>query len=177
MAFKIENSATTDNLDWDAWYQKQADTFGRIETKRTLRERYEKIRPDIGLRIFRKKKKLTQIEMSKIMGVSRRTYIDYEHGERAISSIALSLLLVEFDCDLNLLFKQEHSPPSPEQAQKYAQLADQIFTDLQSRFDGLSDEDKWSITGAIIADRSDPSSWQERDLADFVEEHRGLAAS
>jgi len=58
-----------------------------------------------GLREFRSRHGLSQEQMAKLMQVSKRSYLDYERGERSVPSAALVELVARTDLDLNELFR------------------------------------------------------------------------
>ena len=63
-----------------------------------------------GLKRFRENHQIYQVVMAKMMGVSKRSYIDYEHNGRAVPSSALSKLLAHTGLDLNELFTGKPQP-------------------------------------------------------------------
>jgi len=155
----------TQNWDEKEYYR----MLGEQAVANDEQERFEKVRPDIGLKFFRSWKGLSQVEMATVMDVSRRSYIDYEHGEKPVPSVALARLLSKFDCDLNVLFTQHPAPITAAQGAKFTNRAIDLTIELMRLCKGMDKEDARKVVGAIIADESDPACWDEKYIMDYVE--------
>ncbi len=63
-----------------------------------------------GLKLERSRLGISQSAMAELMGVSKRSYIDYEVHGRAVPSAALSALTAQTGVDMNQLFFGEEAP-------------------------------------------------------------------
>lgn len=164
MAFSLSASEKWDDKEY---YQMLGEQMEAADEQ----ERFEKVRLDIGLKKFRLSKDLSQVEMAAVMGVSRRSYIDYEHGEKPVPSVALARLLSKFDCDLNVLFTQQPAPITATQGAKFTNQAIDLTIGLMGLCKGMDKKDARKVVGAIIADKGDPACWDEKYIMDYVITH------
>lgn len=72
--------------------------------------RAAKISVSRGLKQERGRLRISQSAMAELMGVSKRSYIDYEVHGRAVPSAALSALTAQTGVDMNQLFFGEKAP-------------------------------------------------------------------
>lgn len=93
-----------------------------------------------GLKEFREQNGLSQAEMAKLMSVSKRSYIDYEHGARAASSDAISELSAWSDIDLNELFRGEKEAIAKVKIEGLIEKLFQILSDFGALREGLKTE-------------------------------------
>lgn len=67
-------------------------------------ERRDQIRPHIGLKNLRSRAGISQVNMAKKMGVSRKSYQLYENGGLPIPSDKIARVIAYFDVDIRELF-------------------------------------------------------------------------
>lgn len=76
-----------------------------------MTQEYQKTRQYLHIRIrtLRKQAHITQEEMSKILGISRRTYANYERGVHAMPAEVLVCIADIFDTSLDYLTGRDAS--------------------------------------------------------------------
>lgn len=100
MAFKLNQIHNQSEEDLG----QHCDYLLEIEREAELNRNLSQMAPHIGLKKVRHALGKTQIEMAGIMSVSRRSYIDYEHGAKPIPSTPIMRLKALYYIDLNKLF-------------------------------------------------------------------------
>jgi transcriptional regulator with XRE-family HTH domain len=91
----------------------------------------------IGARLFqfRQSVGLTQTAMAEAIGVSARTYQNYERGEREISAIVIRALYRKFGVDPVWVLDGDDTPPRRYSAQMDANLLTIVLEEVESRLE------------------------------------------
>lgn len=97
-----------------------------------------------GLAKLRKRKKLTQIEVSKLVGIQRTTLCNYENGKREPDFETIKKLASFYDVSMDELFG--HTPK-----------IDQVRNVALEEYEKLSDDKKKIIDDLIHALRASDS--------------------
>jgi transcriptional regulator with XRE-family HTH domain len=129
--------------------------------------RIARCKPHDGLKRIRKEHKRSQAEMADLLGVSRRTYQDFENGKRAIPSNVIALLHGHFDCDLHQLFTGSPVPTPRKERASYAIAALNAIFALRSRFGEEISEEKLRQYATLTAELTEPG--EEPELIWLIE--------
>ena len=95
---RIENFELKDTIEK---MKKEHDANNNIND-----ERYCKDVMGCNMRMFRKKKKITQAQMARIIGVSTHTLIDVEHGRMYLNMESLIIFCNTVKIPMTYLFKK-----------------------------------------------------------------------
>ncbi|MCA3437098.1 MAG: helix-turn-helix transcriptional regulator [Rhodobacter sp.] len=133
-----------------------------IQLRQEEREhRLARCRPHDGLKRIRKDNKRSQAEMANLLGVSRRTYQDFENGKRAIPSDVIALIHGHFDCDLHQLFTGSPMPTPRTERASYAIAALNAFFTLQTKFGEAISLDQLRHYATLTAELTEPGEEPE----------------
>lgn len=102
-------------------------------------ERLGRISLARGLKKYRGGVQISQVIMAKMMGVSKRSYIDYEHNGRAVPSSALVELLAHTNLDMNELFFGEEKPIQDHRLEETAMQAFRLMERLRGNYPDISE--------------------------------------
>ncbi len=76
-----------------------------------MAQKYQQTRETMyhRIRTMRKKEHLTQAQMAQHLGISRRTYANYERGVHAMPAEILLSIAEMFDCSMDYLIGREET--------------------------------------------------------------------
>lgn len=92
-----------------------------------------------GLKQERSRLGISQSAMAELMGVSKRSYIDYEVHGRAVPSSALSALTAQTGVDMNALFFGEKAPVDGRYRERSFQSGLRAFEALKRLYPDVSE--------------------------------------
>lgn len=120
-----------------------------------------------GLKRFRENHQIYQVVMAKMMGVSKRSYIDYERHGRSVPSAALAKLLAHTGLDMNVLFSGKAAPVEGYYRQQVAMQAFQLLERLKADYPEV-DMKTLQEGAAIYCNYFSPSDPFNKDAMDDV---------
>lgn len=127
--------------------------------------------PGEALAIFRAERRLTQAQMASMMGVSRRTFQNYEGGKQEISIGPLIKLFARYDLDLNELLSGDPIEPSKEYDLNIVQWTLDVRQIVQSitRDRGIRDHFIDDVVADFARTGSQVKKFEKVKVVDFVE--------